>query len=116
ELGPAAHGVELVAVTHSSPADTATWCARVGGCDGIRLVTDPDRALYGRWGLGRTSLRHFLGADSLGGVARQARRGIRNTRAGGTRWQTAATFAIDAGGVVRWRHLPAHAAELPDIA
>jgi AhpC/TSA antioxidant enzyme len=108
--------VEWVAVTHSSPSVTLGWCARVGGCDGLRLVEDESRALYASWGLGRTGLRHFAGLRSLREVLRlRAEDGIQNTASDGTRWQTAGTFALDPGGTLRWRHVPRHAGELPDL-
>jgi hypothetical protein len=113
---PSAPDVEWVAVTHSPPAVTLQWCALVGGCDELRLVEDESRALYASWGLGRTGVRHFLGWRSLREVVRlRAEDGIRNTRSDGTRWQTAGTFAVDASGVVRWRHIPRHAGERPDL-
>src|SRR5205814_353510 len=43
--------------------------------------------------------------------ARLARHGIRNRHPDGTRWQRAGTFAVDADGIVRWRHVPAHAGD-----
>jgi hypothetical protein len=108
--------VEWVVVTHSAPAVTMSWCARVGGCDGMRLVEDESRALYASWGLGKTGLRHFAGLRSLRQVLRlAAEEEIRNTSSDGTRWQTAGTFAVDAEGIVRWRHVPRHAGELPDL-
>lgn len=115
QAAEAAPGVEWVAVTHSPPAVTLGWCARVGGCDGLRLVEDEPRALYAAWGLGRTGARHFAGLRSLREVVRLASGGIRNSRSDGTRWQTAGTFAMDAEGTVRWRHVPRHAGELPDL-
>jgi hypothetical protein len=81
----------------------------------VSVVTDRGRSSYAGWGLGRTSLRHFAGRRSLTEVARLARQGIRNRHPEGTRWQGAGTFAVDAGGVVRWRHLPEHAGSLPDL-
>jgi hypothetical protein len=108
--------IEWVAVTHSSPAVTLRWCARVGGCDGLRLVEDESRALYAAWGLGRTGARHFVGWRPLRQVLRLASGpGIRNSRSDGTRWQTAGTFGLGADGTVRWRHVPRHAGELPDL-
>jgi AhpC/TSA antioxidant enzyme len=106
---------DIVAVSHSDPQATAAWSERCGGAGRVRVVADEERAAYAAWGLGRSSLSHFLGARSLRSVARQARRGIRNTRAHGTRWQQAGTFAVDATGTVVWRHLPAHAGDLPDL-
>ena len=87
----------------------------VGGLGPVSVVADRGRECYAAWGLGRTSLRHFAGRRSLGQVARLAREGVRNRHPDGTRWQRVGTFAVDAGGVVRWRHLPDHAGALPDL-
>jgi hypothetical protein len=114
-LAGEAGDAEIVAVTHSDPGKTAAWCARVGGAGAVRVVADESRGAYAAWGLGRTALRHFAGARSLRSVARQAAAGVRNTRAHGTRWQSAGTFGVDGAGVVRWRHVPAHAGDLPDL-
>jgi hypothetical protein len=56
-----------------------------------------------------------MGRRSLAEVGRLAREGVRNRHPDGTRWQSAGTFAVDGGGVVRWRHLPEHAGDLPDL-
>ena len=88
----------------------------VGGLGAAHVAIDRPRESYARWGLGRSSLRHFAGPRSLGQVARLARQGIRNRHPDGTRWQRAGTFAVDRDGVVRWRHLPDHAGSLPDLA
>ena len=78
-------------------------------------MSDPSRRTYAAWGLGRTSLDHFLGGKPLIAVAGLARRGVRNRHPHGTRWQSAGTFAIDDHAIVRWRLLPAHAGDLPDL-
>jgi hypothetical protein len=82
---------------------------------GVQVESDPGRRSYAAWGLGQTSMSHFLGRRSLGAVTRLARQGIRNTHPTGTRWQSAGTFALDRDRVVRWRHLPEHAGDLPDL-
>ena len=82
----------------------------------MHVLSDPERVSYAAWGLGRTNAGHFLGRRSLTAAARLARRGIRNTHPAGTRWQRAGTFALDSDHIVRWRQLPAHAGDLPDIA
>jgi len=107
--------VTCVAVSHAAPEATDRWCDAVGGAGRVQLVTDPDRRLYAAWGLGQTSLGHFLGRRSLQAVAGLAREGIHNRHPSGTRWQSAGTFALDAAHTVRWRHLPAHAGDLPDL-
>jgi hypothetical protein len=81
----------------------------------VEVLLDVDRSFYAAWGLGRSSLGHFLGRRSLGEVMRLAREGIRNRHPDGTRWQQAGAFAVDASDIVRWRHLPEHAGELPDL-
>src|SRR5262245_55701405 len=68
--------VEWIAVSQGTPAATERWCEAIGGCDGVRLVVDSDR--FAAWGLGRSSLGHFMGRRSLASVGRLARAGIRN--------------------------------------
>jgi hypothetical protein len=115
EVAADASDVDWIAVSHSPAGATVRWCDAVGGRAGVEVLVDTDRAAYARWGLGRSSLRHFMGRRSLAEVGRLAKRGIRNRHPEGTRWQQAGTFAVDATGTVRWRHLPEHAGNLPDL-
>jgi hypothetical protein len=115
EAAAAEPEIEFVAVSHAPTAATARWRDAVGGMEHVRLLIDDGRVHYATWGLGRTSLRHFAGRRSLAEVARLARAGIRNRHPDGTRWQRAGTFAVDGGGTVRWRHVPEHAGDLPDL-
>ena len=107
--------VQWIAISHAPAPATSRWCEQVGGCGGVSVASDPSRAAYARWGLGRTNLGHFLGRRSLGGAMSLARSGVRNRHPHGTRWQMAGTFALDREGIVRWRHLPAHAGDVPDL-
>jgi hypothetical protein len=107
--------VEWVAISHAGPEATQRWCDAIGGHGEVEILLDVDRRCYAAWGLGRSSLGHFMGRRSLAEVARLARSGIRNRHPDGTRWQQAGTFAVDAAGVVRWRHLPEHAGEVPEL-
>jgi hypothetical protein len=107
--------IEWIAVSHAGAQPTQRWCDAVGGRGDVHVLLDPERVFYAAWGLGRSSLGHFLGRRSLGEVKRLAREGIRNRHPDGTRWQQAGAFAVDASDVVRWRHLPEHAGELPDL-
>jgi hypothetical protein len=111
----AGSGVKWLAVSHAPADATQRWLHGIGGAGGVEVVSDPSRESYAAWGLGQTSLGHFLGRRSLGAAASLARSGIRNSHPTGTRWQSAGTFALDAEAVVRWRHLPRHAGELPDL-
>ena len=106
--------VQFVAVSHGAEGPTSRWCESVG-VDGVHVVFDPERSLYATWGVGTTNLGHFAGPQSLRAVAGLARRGIRNRHPSGSRWQGAATFAIDGDGIVRLAHFPTHAGELPDL-
>jgi hypothetical protein len=115
ELAAVESDLDWWVVSHGSLEITERWCGSFGGPGRIRILVDESRGLYAAWGLPRSSAAHFLGVRSLTGVARLALRGVRNRKAAGTRWQTAGTFAVDASGVVRWRHLPRHAADLPDV-
>ena len=109
-------GIAWVAVSHAPPEATAAWAGAVGGVgDEVLLLSDPERTSYAAWGLGRSSLAHFAGRRSLAQVARLAREGVRNRHPDGTRWQRAGTFAVDVERMVRWRHLPEHAGDLPDL-
>ena len=109
-------GVQWLAISHAPQQATERWCRAVGGSALVQVASDPSRRSYAAWGLGRTSLAHFLGRRSLAAVMNLARRGIRNRHPHGTRWQSAGTFAIDAQGIVRWCALPAHAGDLPNLA
>jgi hypothetical protein len=107
--------VQWIAISHAPAQATAHWCRAVGGSDGVALASDPSRNAYSDWGLPRSSLAHFLGRRPIAAVGRLSRRGIRNRHPSGTRWQSAGTFALDGHGTVRWRHLPAHAGDMPDL-
>jgi AhpC/TSA antioxidant enzyme len=109
-------GLGWIAVSHARLEATDRWCAEVGASRHVRLVIDEERTAYAAWGLGRTSLAHFMGRRSLAAVARLATKGIRNRHPVGTRWQRAGTFAVDSGGKIAWRHVPRHAGDLPDLA
>ena len=111
----AAGDVAWLAVSHAHEDATARWCRAVGGAEAVEVVSDPERRFYAAWGLGRTSAAHFMGREPLREVMRLGRRGIRNRHPVGTRWQMAGTFAIDAGGTVRYVHRPRHAGDLADL-
>jgi hypothetical protein len=108
--------LDVFAVSHAPDGDTRDWCAAIGGCGRVRVIIDVERAHYRAWGVPRTDWRHFAGRRALVGVWRMLLRGIRNRRASGTRFQSAATFAVDGGGVIVWKHVPAHAGQLADLA
>jgi hypothetical protein len=107
--------VDFIAVTHSPEKPSRSWCDAFGGAAGVQIVADPDRAHYAAWGVGLSDRKHFAGPDSLTAVGRLLDEGIHNRWASGNRWQAAATFAVDSAGIVRWRHFPRHAGDLPAL-
>jgi len=114
-LAPAYPAIDFIAVTHSPAAPSRSWCDAFGGAPGVQIVCDPPRARYAAWGVGLSDRKHFAGRDSMAALRRLLDQGIHNRWASGNRWQAAATFAIDGAGVLRWRHLPGHAGDLPAL-
>lgn len=97
-------------VSHGNELATQQWIATIGGTGRIRLVIDTERAIYGKWGVGLSTLWHFAGPQSLLGVVALLAKGIRNRSAAGTRWQRSAMFMLH-GNQVIWSHVPASAQE-----
>jgi hypothetical protein len=115
ELAAERPGVDFIAVTHSREEPSRRWCDAFGGAGGVVIVADSERSNHAAWGVGLSDRRHFAGPESLAAVRRLLDDGIHNRWASGNRWQAAATFAVDAGGTVRWRHLPRHAGDIPPL-
>jgi hypothetical protein len=107
--------IDFIAVTHSPEKPSRSWCDAFGGAAGVQLVFDPDRRRYAAWGVGLSDRKHFAGGKSMAALTRLLDEGIHNRWASGNRWQAAATFAVDPSGVLRWRHLPLHAGDLPPL-
>jgi hypothetical protein len=107
--------ITAVAVGHAAPQAGQAWRSKVGGAEGVVCIDDPSRRTYAAWGIGLTDARHFAGVESLKGVGGLLGSGIRNRHPSGTRWQAAGSFAVDGRGIVRWRHLPRHAGDLPNL-
>lgn len=61
------------------------------------MIIDGERKIYGEWGLGLTSLRHFFDWTVLTEVLNLAwNQNIRNRSTHGTRWQQGGIFAARA--------------------
>lgn len=104
----------FLVVSHGERSETRRWLSQIGGLPvGSLLILDPERRIYGAWGVGYSSAAHFLGPKSLFGLLKLVLQGIRNRSASGTRWQRAATFIVDRKRKVVWKHMPSSAHELP---
>ena len=58
--------VQFLAVSQGTPAATRRWCAELQMGYGVMVIDDPAGDVYAAWGLGLTTLRHFLGIRSVG--------------------------------------------------
>lgn len=114
-LAGAHPAIDFIAVTHSDDKPSQSWCESFGGAAGVRIVPDPDRTHYAAWGVGLSDRKHFAGPDSLSSLKRLLDDGIHNRWASGNRWQAAASFAVDPAGLLRWRHFPRHAGDVPPL-
>ena len=114
-LAAANPAIDFIAVTHSPDRPSRSWCEAFGGPGDVQIVADPERARYAAWGVGLSDRKHFAGSDSLAALRRLLDEGIHNRWASGNRWQPAASFAVDPGGILRWRHFPRHAGDLPPL-
>ncbi|KAI1116055.1 hypothetical protein F5Y14DRAFT_99703 [Nemania sp. NC0429] len=108
--------INFVAVSHSSAEATERWVTSVGGYWDASVVIDEERDLYALFGLGISTTWHVLSPLALYNTLQLGKReNIWNRPTeSGSRWQTAGAFAIDEGGVVRWRHIAARADDLAD--
>ncbi len=97
--------VTVFVVSHGSAEATMAWLKVIGGAGGLEVLTDPQRDLYGAWGLGYSGGWHFMGIASLVGVVSLWPKGIYNRQASGTRWQRAGYFRVRSGRLV-WRCIP----------
>jgi hypothetical protein len=105
-----------VVVLHGAPEHARAWLTSIDASDRLQVIYDPDRVQYARWGLGLTDTLHFLGTAPLLSLLPGWMEGARNRSATGTRYQRAGAFAVDASGIVRWRHAAAHGGDLPNLA
>jgi hypothetical protein len=109
--------VQCVGISHSQEADTSRWVESVGGAGKVKIVVDPDRVIYGMYGLGISSFWHVLNPWSMASVFRLGRteKIWNRPTESGTRWQTAGLFAADSKGVIKYSHPSQATDDLGDI-
>ena len=110
--------IQFIAVSHSDPEHTDEWLISVGGYGDVKVTTDPEREMYGQWGLGISGWGAVLSPSGIADTISLAiAEGIKNKPTkSGNRWQTAGSFAIDEGGIVRWAHISASAGDISKFA
>ncbi|KAF2807979.1 uncharacterized protein BDZ99DRAFT_510065 [Mytilinidion resinicola] len=109
--------MRFIAVSHSDQESTDKWLNAVGGADRVNVIVDPDRELFGRWGLGVSSFMHVLNPAGLWSVYRLGKEeNIWNRPTeSGSRWQTSGSFAVDGEGKVKWGGPAQRADEIPSF-
>lgn len=82
----------------------------------MSVVIDEERDLYALFGLGVSTTWHVLSPLALYNALQLGKReNIWNRPTeSGNRWQIGGAFAIDQGGIVRWRHVAARADDVAD--
>jgi hypothetical protein len=80
-----------------------------------RAVSDPHLELYDAFGVGRVPPVRRLHPGLARAGFRALRRGYRQTGVQGDPWRMPGFFLVEEERVV-WRHIPAHAGDLPDFA
>ena len=109
--------IQLVAVSHSDEASTERWLEAVGGARSVKIVVDPERKVYGLWGLGVATWGHVLSLQGFRSAYKLGKEnGIWNRPTeSGSRWQIGGAFAIDSQAVVRWGQVAPSADWIPDF-
>jgi hypothetical protein len=105
--------LHCVAVSHSDKPATDKWLKSVGGEGAVEVIVDHERKLYGKYGLGVSSMWHVLNPWSMSDVFKLAKaEQIKNRPTeSGTRWQIAGTFGVDASGIVKYVQVANQASE-----
>lgn len=106
--------LNFILVTHGEHKTAEEWLSAIGGLGSLRWLHDPDRELYGKWGIGYSGLGHVLSPKNFIDVLALRKLGIKNRDASGTRWQRSATFLIKDNQVL-WKSIPATANIVPSI-
>ncbi|GKT50845.1 uncharacterized protein ColSpa_11026 [Colletotrichum spaethianum] len=112
--------VAFIAVSHSSESHTKKWLSEVGGPgekNPVEVITNEERDVYAKWGLGASSFMHVLSLSALSNVFKLSREeGIANRPTeSGSRWQTSGAWAVDGNGKVTWGGPAQTASEIPNV-
>ena len=83
----------------------------------LYLISNPDRTLFGRYGLGTSSLGHVLSPSGLAAVIKLGREdGIWNKPTeSGSRWQTAGAFAVSSDTRIVWSWIARRADDMANL-
>src|SRR5256885_1514368 len=109
--------IQFIAVSHSDRSATNKWIDAVGGAGPLEIIVDPDRNVYGAYGLGASSFWHTLNPWSIAAVVRlgRAEQIWNRPTESGSRWQTAGLFSIDEKRNVKYAHVAQSADDLGDL-
>ncbi|GAA95442.1 uncharacterized protein L969DRAFT_299364 [Mixia osmundae IAM 14324] len=118
---PKKEKVEFIIVSHATQQESDEWLTDLlhrmphERPSNVRIVADPERRLYAKWGVGQLGWAALFNMDTLSKVSQLAKEGIKNTYTHGNRWQNHGTFAVDPKGTITWSHLGKDAGDMSDI-
>ena len=104
--------IHFIAISHSDQPATDKWVEDIGGPGPVEVLVDPERVIYGAYGLGPSSFWHVLNPWSMNSafsLGKTDKISVRPTESG-SRWQTAGLFAANEKAVIKYSH-PAQAAD-----
>jgi hypothetical protein len=103
----------ILFVHRGSPERGADFFAR--HWPGARAVADPERHLYGTFGLGRIEIRNLLCLDALANRLRARARGYRSGLPTGDPLLMPGVFLVQRDTIL-WQHRFRNAGDLPDFS
>jgi hypothetical protein len=106
----------VVVIAHGSEAVARAWFKDIKLSASVTALVDPNREIYGRWGLGYCNVSELMNLKVLWRVAYLRVSGIRNRTASGTRWQRQAVFLVNEEGRLDWCHVAGNVSDVPVIS
>jgi len=116
--------LHVIIIQHSEQSVTEDWFASLNGPslfpskERYTLVSDPQRNLYARWGIGQLGWGSMVNGDVMRKLNEQkTKEGIdlRPTGKGSYRWQNSGGFAVDREGKVRWSKVAKDSSDICDF-
>ncbi|UZJ57083.1 hypothetical protein CBS101457_006403 [Exobasidium rhododendri] len=113
--------VHVIVVSHSKQEVVDDWFERIGkpkfaNLNQVKVIADPEYKIYDSFGIGQLGYSGLFSMSMVTELRNLASKGIKNTTTGqgSNRWQNSGGFAVDQGGVVRWRKVATNAGDTCD--
>ncbi|KAL0489992.1 HTH-type transcriptional regulator y4qH [Acrasis kona] len=129
EISASHPSLDIIVITHANEQDSKDWLDLVEknaidsgkkvDKNSIKMVCDPDRTLYHKWGIGSLpTLGSMFGSGVMNELSElKDKEGIQNTetKAGSARWQNSGSFAVDDNQIIKWAHVAKDAADVSNF-